>query len=43
VIVCVRANLVLGDARLMPHRQRDYTEHEAKEAFDRVAREHGWL
>jgi hypothetical protein len=31
VIVSVRANLVLGGARLMAGRQADYTEAEAKE------------
>eukprot|EP01118_Nematostelium_gracile_P012965 TRINITY_DN4822_c0_g1_i1.p1 TRINITY_DN4822_c0_g1~~TRINITY_DN4822_c0_g1_i1.p1 ORF type:complete len:335 (+),score=75.90 TRINITY_DN4822_c0_g1_i1:145-1005(+) len=42
VIVSIRANLIVGGARLDPYNKVDYTEQEAKDAFDRMVRDHGW-
>jgi len=42
VIVSIRAQLIAGNARLDPTNKIDYTEQEAKEAFDRMVRDHGW-
>ena len=43
VIVSIRANLLVGNARLEPPgQQREYTESEAKAAFDRMVKTHGW-
>jgi len=38
----IRSTWLAGGARLDPHNRRDYTEAEAKEAFDRLVRQHGW-
>jgi len=42
IIVSIRAQLIEGGARLDPTNKHDYTEQEAKEAFDRMVRDHGW-
>jgi len=42
IIVSIRAQLVAGGARLDTSNKHDYTEQEAKEAFDRMVRDHGW-
>ncbi len=42
VLVAIRANLVEGGAKLDPSNTTDYSEREAKEAFDRMLRTHGW-
>eukprot|EP00741_Cyanophora_paradoxa_P019623 tig00021135_g18942.t1 len=43
VIVQIRAEMYNGGARLDPqHAAREYSEQEAQEAFQRVARQHGW-
>jgi len=42
IIVSIRAQLIAGGARLDPTNKHDYTEQEAKDAFDRMVREHGW-
>jgi hypothetical protein len=41
-LVSIRANLLLGGARLDPSNKSDYTEREAKEAFERMRQQHGW-
>jgi len=43
IIVSIRAQLVAGGARLDPSNKHDYTEQEAKDAFDRMVRDHGWF
>lgn len=42
VIVSIRAQFLEGGARLDLSNKRDYTEAEAKEAFDRMVQTHGW-
>lgn len=42
VIVSIRAQFLEGGARLDMSNKRDYTEAEAKEAFDRMVETHGW-
>lgn len=42
ILISIRSQLLQGGARLDPHKRYDYTEQEAKEAFDRMVREHGW-
>jgi ubiquitin-conjugating enzyme E2 Q len=42
IIVSIRAQLIAGGARLDPHNKTEYTEAEAKDAFDRMVRDHGW-
>lgn len=42
VIVSIRAQFLEGGARLDLNNKRDYTEAEAKEAFDRMVQTHGW-
>jgi len=42
VIVSVRAQFMEGGARLDFSNTRDYTEAEAKEAFNRMVQTHGW-
>jgi len=43
IIVSIRAQLVAGGARLDPARlKEEYTEAEAKAAYDRMVKEHGW-
>jgi len=41
-LVSIRANLLLGGARLDLANRSDYTEREAKEAFERMRQQHGW-
>lgn len=38
----VRSTWLAGGARLDRHNRRDYTEAEAREAFQRLVRQHGW-
>ena len=42
IIVSIRAQLIAGNARLDPYNKHEYTEQEAKDAFDRMVREHNW-
>jgi ubiquitin-protein ligase len=42
VVVSIRAQFLEGGARLDMHNKRDYTEQEAKEAFNRMVQVHGW-
>lgn len=42
VLVAVRANLVAGGARLDLGNRSEYSEREAKDAFDRMLQTHGW-
>ena len=42
VLVGIRANMLVGGARLDLSNKRDYSEAEAQEAFHRMVREHGW-
>jgi len=42
VIVSIRAQFLEGGARLDLTNKRDYTEAEAKEAFNRMVQTHGW-
>ena len=35
-------NMLVGGARLDPSNPHDYSEMEAKVAYDRMVREHGW-
>lgn len=43
VLVQIRTEMIIGNARLDPNfSSGDYTEAEAKAAFARVARQHGW-
>lgn len=42
MIVSIRAQLIAGGARLDPNNKTEYTEQEAKEAFDRMVRDHNW-
>lgn len=41
-LVSIRANLLLGGARLDLSNKSDYSEREAKEAFERMRQQHGW-
>jgi len=43
IIVSIRAQLIAGGARLDMTQKHDYTEQEAKDAFDRMVRDHGWF
>jgi ubiquitin-protein ligase len=42
VVVSIRAQFLEGGARLDMHNKREYTEQEAKEAFNRMVQTHGW-
>ena len=42
VLVNIRANLLAGGARIDFANKHDYTEHEAKDAFERMRQQHGW-
>jgi len=43
VLVQIRSEMVAGGARLdLANLRREYTMQEAREAFNRVARQHGW-
>jgi len=42
VVVSIRAQFLEGGARLDMNNKRDYTEQEAKEAFNRMVQVHGW-
>ena len=43
VILTVRQNMIAGGGRLDLHNRADYDAREAKVAFDRLKRVHGWL
>ncbi|KAH3763979.1 ubiquitinconjugating enzyme subfamily protein [Pelomyxa schiedti] len=43
VCMSIRSSFLEGGARLDTHNRTDYTEREAKDAFDRLVREHGWF
>jgi len=42
VLLGIRTNMLIGGARLDPHNKTDYSEAEARVAFERMVREHGW-
>lgn len=42
IIMSIRAQLIEGGARLDFSNKHDYTEQEAREAFDRMVQTHGW-
>ena len=42
VLVGIRANMLVGGARLDLRIKQDYSEMEAREAFDRMVKQHGW-
>lgn len=42
LIVSTRVELVEGGGRLDPHQKGDYTMAEAKEAYERMKKKHGW-
>ena len=42
VLVGIRTNMLIGGARLDLSRRDDYSEAEARDAFNRMKREHGW-
>eukprot|EP01027_Heterolobosea_sp_BB2_P019822 GEZU01027927.1.p1 GENE.GEZU01027927.1~~GEZU01027927.1.p1 ORF type:complete len:327 (+),score=157.29 GEZU01027927.1:179-1159(+) len=42
VLIQIRSEMIQGGARIDFANQSEYTEHEAREAFIRVARHHGW-
>ena len=42
LLVSIRTNLVVGNARVDFNNKTDYTEAEANDAFDRMLRVHGW-
>jgi len=42
VILSIKTALIDGNARLDLHNATDYQEYEAKDAFDRMVRKHGW-
>jgi len=41
-LIMIRNLLLEGQALINMDEPRDYSEHEARSAFNRVAREHGW-
>ena len=42
VIMSIRSNFLEGGARLASSQYGDYSEADAREAFDRLVRQHGW-
>jgi hypothetical protein len=42
VLLAIRANMLVGGARLDLRNKADYSEAEAREAFNRMVRDHGW-
>jgi len=42
VLVSIRTNLITGGARIDLVNKTDYSESEAKVAFDRMVAQHGW-
>ena len=42
VLLGIRANMLVGGARIDTSNRRDYSEAEAREAFNRMKRDHGW-
>ena len=42
-LVGIRANMLAGGARLDLSNRHDYSEAEARAAFERMRREHGWF
>ena len=43
VLIGIRTNMLTGGARLDLRNKTDYSEHEARDAFNRMKREHGWF
>lgn len=43
VLVQIRSEMLMGGGRLDLSNTQPYSEHEAKAAFQRVAKDHGWL
>jgi len=41
-LVSIRANFIVGGARLDLSNKHDYSESEAREAFERMRQQHGW-
>jgi len=42
ILVSIRAQMITGGGRLDPTNKHNYTEQEAKEAFDRMVQHYGW-
>jgi len=42
ILIQIRSEMISGGARLDFQNTREYTEEEAKQAFERVAKQHGW-
>jgi len=42
ILIQIRSEMISGNARIDFERMQDYTEEEARSAFERVARQHGW-
>ena len=42
VLLAIRANMLDGGARIDARQKHDYTEIEARAAYERMVREHGW-
>ncbi len=42
VLLSIRTNMLTGGARIDHSNRRDYSEAEARDAFARMMREHGW-
>ncbi|KAH3757382.1 ubiquitin-conjugating enzyme E2 25 [Pelomyxa schiedti] len=42
ILVQIRAEMLAGNARLDLHNSTPYSDREAQDAFERVARQHGW-
>ena len=42
VLLAIRANMLDGGARIDTRQKHDYTEIEARAAYERMVREHGW-
>jgi len=42
ILIQIRSEMISGGASIDFQNTREYTEEEAKQAFDRVAKQHGW-
>jgi len=42
ILIQIRSEMIAGNARLDLNNLSTYSEEEAKQAFIRVARQHGW-
>ena len=42
-LLSIRTNMLVGGARIDHGNRHDYSEAEAREAFNRMQREHGWF